>query len=82
MSPGRKSVKVTAGADLFGEAPKPAAADVDPSRVPRFRRLGRADIFDHPCSVCGAPDAPFGKGVFLNQKRLGAWLCGACRKAK
>ncbi len=77
--------------DLFGEAPTPKppaatskssvpATDLDPARAPRFRLFGRKEIFDHPCSVCGAPDAPFGTGVFLSQKRLGTWLCGECRR--
>lgn len=31
--------------------------------------------FDHPCCVCGQPDAPFGFGVFLRHGVKGLWYC-------
>ncbi len=54
------------------------------STAPRMARLKSSgtEVFLHPCSVCGKPDAPFGFGVRLLKGELGTWFCGPCRPAK
>lgn len=54
-----------------------AAADPDRrARLARIRATG-AVVLIHPCAVCGAPHAPYGKGLDLKNKRLGTWYCAA-----
>lgn len=35
--------------------------------------------FEHPCVVCGTPDAPYGYGVNLRTGNKGKWYCPSCR---
>lgn len=53
------------------------------SHPPKMVKLASsgATVFLHPCSRCGAPDAPFGSGVNLRKGILGTWLCSPCRRA-
>lgn len=42
------------------------------ARRPHYDEAGR---LIKECLICGAPDAPFGYGVFLRRDKLGTWFC-------
>lgn len=41
----------------------------------------KTPCFEHPCCICGQPDAPFGYGVFLRQGIKGLWYCAEHKAA-
>jgi len=90
--------------DLFGSEPAAVRPRPTPARrqpVHTCRRetlvsntIGKdgkpitADVFIHPCGLCGAAVAPFGSNASLlaayrtgNAMAAGTWLCGACWEA-
>lgn len=44
----------------------------------RPHRACKGKVFWHPCSICGALDAPFGRDARLRAGVFGQWFCRDC----